>query len=79
MRTTVTIRDDLLRRARQVALQRSCTLSELVEESLQRALSSQPASARTKPTRLPTFRGRGLQPGVDLDSSAGLFEIMEDR
>ncbi len=79
MRTTVTIRDDLLRRARQVALQRSCTLSQLVEESLQRALSSQQASAQTKPTRLPTFRGRGLQPGVDLDSSAGLFEIMEDR
>jgi len=79
MRTTVTIRDDLLRRARQVALQRSCTLSELVEESLQRALSSQHASARTKPTRLPTFRGQGLQPGVDLDSSAELLEMMEDR
>jgi len=79
MRTTVTIRDDLLRRARQVALQRSCTLSELVEESLQRALSSQQASARTKPTGLPTFRGQGLQPGVDLDSSAGLLEMMEDR
>jgi hypothetical protein len=79
MRTTVTIRDDLLRRARRVALQRSCTLSELVEESLQRALSGQQASARTKPTRLPTFRGRGLQPGVDLDSSAGILEMMEER
>jgi hypothetical protein len=79
MRTTVTIRDDLLRRARQAALERSCSLSELVEESLQRALSVQQPAFRGKPTRLPTFRGKGLQPGVDLDSSANLLEIMEGR
>jgi hypothetical protein len=79
MRTTVTIRDDLLRRARQLALARSCTLSELVEESLQQALAGQQAGARPKPGRPPTFRGRGLQPGVDLDNSASLIEIMEGR
>ena len=27
--------------------------------------------------RLPTFTGRGLQPGVDLDDSAALLELME--
>lgn len=26
---------------------------------------------------LPTFRGGGLQPGVDLDDSASLLELME--
>lgn len=26
---------------------------------------------------LPTFTGRGLQPGVDLDDSAALLELME--
>jgi hypothetical protein len=60
MRTTVTIRDDLLRRAKQMALERSCTLSELVEESLQRALAGQQAGVRSKPSRPPTFRGRGV-------------------
>lgn len=79
MRTTVTIRDDLLRRAKQVALERSCTLSELVEESLQRAIAGQQAGARVKPSRPPTFRGRGLQPGVDLDNSVSLAEMMEGR
>jgi hypothetical protein len=79
MRTTVTIRDDLLRRARQLALERSCTLSELVEESLQRALAAQQPAAHAKPSRPPTFRGRGLQPGVDLDNSVSLAEIMEGR
>jgi hypothetical protein len=28
--------------------------------------------------RLRTFRGRGLQPGVDLDDSAGLLDRMEE-
>jgi hypothetical protein len=26
---------------------------------------------------LPTFRGHGLRPGVDLDNSAALLELME--
>jgi hypothetical protein len=26
---------------------------------------------------LPTFAGRGLQPGVDLDDTASLFDLME--
>lgn len=25
---------------------------------------------------LPTFRGRGVQPGVDLDDNAGLLDLM---
>jgi hypothetical protein len=65
--------------AKQLALARSCTLSELVEESLQQVLADQQAGARPKPSRPPTFRGRGLQPAVDLDSSASLIEIMEGR
>ncbi|MGH2758447.1 MAG: hypothetical protein ACRDKJ_02680 [Actinomycetota bacterium] len=36
---------------------------------------------RTDPMRttspLPTFRGDGLQPGVDLDDNASLIEAME--
>lgn len=79
MRTTVTIPDDLLRRARQLALARSCTLSDLVEESLQRALAASSNTVVPKPTPLPTYRGRGLQPGVDLDHSASLLDVMEGR
>lgn len=79
MRTTVTIRDDLLRRARKLALERSCTLSAIVEEALQRALAVPPPAARSRPTRLVTYRGRGLLPGVDLDSSASLLDVMEGR
>ena len=79
MRTTVTISEDLLKRARKAALERSCTLSALVEEALQRTLLADAAIASSEPTRLPTFRGRGLQPGVDLDDTASLLDVMEDR
>ena len=79
MRTTVTIPDDLLRRARKAALERSCTLSTLVEEALRKALASTGPAAKTRPTRLATFGGRGIRPGVDLDNSADLLDRMEGR
>lgn len=79
MRTTITIRDDVLKRARQLALARSCTLSDLVEESLQRALAAPATAPSQEQARIPTFAGRGLQPGVDLDSTAGLLDVMEGR
>lgn len=79
MRTTITIRDDVLKRARQLALARSCTLSDLVEESLQRALAAPTTAPPSEQARIPTFAGRGLQPGVDLDSTAGLLDVMEER
>lgn len=79
MRTTIAIRDDVLKRARQLALARSCTLSDLVEESLQRTLAAPAVTPPLEQARIPTFAGRGLQPGVDLDSTAGLLDVMEQR
>jgi hypothetical protein len=79
MRTTVTIPDDLLRRAKQLAAERSCTLSDVVQEALQKVFSQPRSGGRRRRTRLTTFRGRGILPGVDLDSSASLLDVMEGR
>ncbi len=79
MRTTITIGDELLKQARQAALKRSCTLSTIVEEALRKALAASVASSSSRPTRLATFRGRGLRAGVDLDDSAGLLDTMDGR
>ena len=79
MRTTITIGDDLLRQARQAALKRSCTLSTIVEEALRKALAPSLPPSSSRPTRLVTFRGRGLRPGLDLDDSAGLLDTMDGR
>lgn len=78
MRTTVTIEDSLLERARQASLQRNCSIGEVIEDSLRITLVAQSKSAfKEKRRPLRTFRGSGVQPGVDLTSSSALLEAME--
>lgn len=60
-------------------MERSCTLSNLVEEALLKALSATVRSPSPDPTRLLTFGGRGVLPGVDLESTAELLDRMEGR
>jgi hypothetical protein len=79
MRTTISIPDDLLRKAKQVAAERSCTLSEVVQEALQKVFAQSRSAGQRRPTRLTTFRGQGVLPGIDLDSSATLLDVMEGR
>jgi hypothetical protein len=79
MRTTINIHDELLRKAKETALRRHCTLGRLIEDALRKSLARKSSSAPAKPTRLPTSGGRGLQPGVDLDSTVSLLDIMEER
>lgn len=72
--------EGLLARAKQAALDRHCTLGEIIDDALRAKFFRQrsPASDR-KPTRLPTFRGTGLQPGIDLDSTSDLLERMDGQ
>ncbi len=64
MRTTLNVDDGLLQEAKRRAVEEQRTLTSLVEEGLRRVLA--PAPARGERIRLPTFRGDGTQPGVDL-------------
>ena len=70
-------RERLDRLAAQLEATKSDVLRRGLEalESLTRHTTG-PASA---PVPLPTFRGRGLQPGVDLDDSASLLDLMDRR
>lgn len=80
MRTTLAIKDALLRKAREESVKRNCSLSEVIEDALRASLTARPKSGRQARTRpLKTFRGTGLQPGVDLDASSALLELMEGR
>ena len=76
MRTTIDLPDDLLSEAKQRAAREGRSLSEVVSDAVRSSFS---LTARTdrKPFKLRTFKGSGLQPGVDLDDSAGLLELME--
>ena len=80
MRTTISIEDSLLEKAKQVALSRSCTLSDVVEDALRQAIAALPklnGPALVRP--LLTFQGTGVRPGVGLNSTESLLEVMEGR
>jgi len=79
MRTTLTIHDPLLKRAKEVSLQRHVSLGELVEEGLRVTLGARPKTGRGAIRPLKTYRGDGIQPGVDLTNSSALLEAMEGR
>ena len=79
MRTTVNIEEGLLKEAKKRAIERDCTLGEVIGHALQESFRARPTNPSVEPTRLPTFGGRGLQAGVDLDSSASLLDLMDGR
>lgn len=76
MRTTVDLPDDLLAEAKERAAREGRTLSEVVGDAV-RSSFSRAATADREPVELPTFDGGGVQPGVDLDDSAALLDLME--
>jgi hypothetical protein len=77
MRTTVRLDDHLLREARELAARTGRTLTAVLDEALRETLARHRARGRRPRVKLPVFTGRGLRPGVDLDDSAGLLEIMQ--
>jgi hypothetical protein len=79
MRTTIRLDDQLLREAKKRAAERGTTLTAVIEDSLRQALARRVPSRRRRKFRLPTFNGGGTLPGVDLDNSAALLDIMEGR
>ncbi len=77
MRTTVRLDDDLLRQTKALAAQTGRTLTAVIEDALRETLARSRSRRGRSRVVLPTFKGSGLRPGVDLDDSAGLLEIMD--
>ena len=71
------IDDDLLRRTRALAAQTGRTLTAVIEDALREALARQRGRRGQPRISLPTFKGNGLRPGVDLDDTDGLLDIMD--
>jgi len=68
---------DLLAQAKKYAAESGRTLTSVLEDALREKLARRNVAARRTPVRLNTFRGNGLQPGVDLDDAAALLDAME--
>ena len=78
VRTTVDISDDLLIELKRVAAERRRPLRELIEDAIRASLAKQAEpQQQAKSSRVLTFRGRGVQRGVKLDSMRELLDIME--
>jgi len=76
MRTTIRLDDDLLAEAKSLAARTRRSLNAVIEDALREMLARREQRARTA-VRLTTFRGNGLRPGVDLDDSAALYDLMD--
>ena len=77
MRTTVKIDDRLLVEAKTRAAMSGRTLNEIVEDALREAFARRDGPGRH--VELPVFRSVRLMPGVDLDDSAALLDLMDGR
>ena len=78
MRTTIRLDDELLAEAKALAARTRRTLTRVIEDALRQSLA-QRTDAAASSSPLPTFAGRGVRPGVDLDDSAGLLDVMGRR
>lgn len=79
MRTTIRLDDELLSQAKQLAAQTNRTLTAVIEEALRQHFAQQKQLSERTPVRLKVVSGNGVYPGVDLDDSAALLDLMETQ
>ncbi len=77
MRTTLDIHDDLMRQAKRAAAESGRSLTAVVEDGLRLFLAYRDRAPSAEPIVLPTFDGGGYMPGVDINNSAALLDLMD--
>ena len=78
MRTTIQLDDDLHATVKRLAAERGRTMKAIVQDALRESITRQHRTQRPR-TELPVFHGTGVLPGVDLEDSAALLEIMGEH
>lgn len=77
MRTTIRLNEQLLTETKKYAAATGQSMTAVIEDALRQILTKQKQLAERPPVYLTTVDGNGLQPGVDLDDSAALLELMD--
>jgi|HubBroStandDraft_2_1064218.scaffolds.fasta_scaffold2213217_1 hypothetical protein len=77
MRTTIRLDDHLLIEAKERAARQGLTLTAVIEQALRESFSRRNDLPPRRLVKLPTWGHGGLRPGVDLDDSASLLDLME--
>jgi hypothetical protein len=80
MRTTVRLDPALKAKAKEESARTGETLTAMIERGLRLVLARPRQSRRRKVIRIPVSRAvGGLRAGVNLDDSAALLDLMEER
>lgn len=77
MRTTIRLDDHLLTEAKERAARQRVTLTAVIEQALRESFSRRQERPPGRAVKLPTWGKGGLRPGVDLDDSASLLDLMD--
>jgi hypothetical protein len=77
-RTTIRLDQELLKEAKHTATASGRTLTQVIEDALRESFArKRSASQKRERITLPTFKGNGIRPGLDLYDSASLTEFMD--
>ncbi|MEL7305649.1 MAG: DUF6364 family protein [Myxococcota bacterium] len=76
MRTTISIDEALLKRAKAFAAETDRTLSDFVQDAVRESLARTESRPQQERIKLPVVQGK-RRPGVDYESFAELHEITE--
>lgn len=78
MRTTVRLPPGLMAQVKRLARETGRSMTQVIEDALRIAVARS-GGAATRTVTIVTATGDGLQPGVDLDDSAALLDLMDGR
>ncbi len=77
-RTTIRLDDHLLAELKELAARSNRTMTAVIEDALREVIARQEKTPpSTQPLDLPTYGGGWVRPGVDIDNSAALLDILE--
>jgi hypothetical protein len=77
MRTTIRLDESLFAEAKQRAARSGITMTALIEQALRESFNRRETPPGRRPVKLATWGHGGLLPGVDLDDSAAVLDLME--
>ncbi len=77
MRTTINLPDDLILQAKKAALDADTTLTEIIANALREALAKRRGKKTRRDFKIIASGSGGLLPGVDLDDTSALLDIMD--
>jgi hypothetical protein len=77
MRTTINLPDSLILQAKKAALAENTTLTEVIANALREALAKRRNKKARRDFKIIASGSGGLLPGVDLDDTSALLDIMD--